>query len=98
MRKHFTVSVLLTLLSISLSPALAQVLAPATAPDPAAVERRVDSLLGQMTLEEKIDLLGGVDGFFIRGISRLSLPRIKKRSEEHTSELQSLTNLVCRLL
>ncbi|HXM51304.1 MAG TPA: glycoside hydrolase family 3 C-terminal domain-containing protein [Pyrinomonadaceae bacterium] len=77
MRKHFTVSVLLTLLSISLSPALAQVLAPATAPDPAAVERRVDSLLGQMTLEEKIDLLGGVDGFFIRGIPRLSLPRLK---------------------
>src|SRR6266436_3928110 len=77
MRKHFTVSVLLTLLSINLSPALAQVLAPATAPDPAAVERRVDSLLGQMTLEEKIDLLGGVDGFFIRGISRLSIPRLK---------------------
>ena len=77
MRKHFTVSVLLILLSISLSPALAQVLAPATAPDPAAVERRVDSLLGQMTLEEKIDLLGGVDGFFIRGISRLSIPRLK---------------------
>src|SRR5258706_9753075 len=77
MRKHFTVSVLLTLLSINLSPALAQVLAPAIAPDPAAVERRVDSLLGQMTLEEKIDLLGGVDGFFIRGIPRLSLPRLK---------------------
>ena len=77
MRKHFTVSVLLILLSISLSPALAQVLAPAAAPDPAAVERRVDSLLGQMTLEEKIDLLGGVDGFFIRGISRLSIPRLK---------------------
>src|SRR5258706_1141698 len=25
-------------------------------------------------------------------------PRIRDRSEEHTSELQSLTNLVCRLL
>src|SRR5437016_11793353 len=25
-------------------------------------------------------------------------PAISKRSEEHTSELQSLTNLVCRLL
>src|SRR5262249_58693060 len=25
-------------------------------------------------------------------------PRLRKRSEEHTSELQSLTNLVCRLL
>src|SRR5437016_8570003 len=27
-----------------------------------------------------------------------SIERLKRRSEEHTSELQSLTNLVCRLL
>src|SRR5262249_58505342 len=27
-----------------------------------------------------------------------ALPRRRSRSEEHTSELQSLTNLVCRLL
>src|SRR5262249_62300077 len=26
------------------------------------------------------------------------VPRVRGRSEEHTSELQSLTNLVCRLL
>src|SRR5437016_12540002 len=30
--------------------------------------------------------------------SRLRLPHGGVRSEEHTSELQSLTNLVCRLL
>jgi beta-glucosidase len=30
-----------------------------------------------MTLEEKIDLLGGVDGFFIRDVPRLNLPRLK---------------------
>jgi beta-glucosidase len=77
MRKHFTVSVLLMLLSINVIPALAQAPAPAAAPDMAAVERRVESLLGQMTLEEKIDLLGGVDGFFIRGIPRVGLPRLK---------------------
>ena len=28
------------------------------------IERRVDSILSQLTLEEKLDLLGGVDGFF----------------------------------
>src|SRR5258706_8572939 len=28
----------------------------------------------------------------------IMMPRLPKRSEEHTSELQSLTNLVCRLL
>src|SRR5438046_6725860 len=27
-----------------------------------------------------------------------NIPSIRNRSEEHTSELQSLTNLVCRLL
>jgi beta-glucosidase len=30
-----------------------------------------------MTLEEKLDLLGGVDGFFIRDVPRLNLPRLK---------------------
>src|SRR5262249_62029195 len=29
---------------------------------------------------------------------RRCAPRVRTRSEEHTSELQSLTNLVCRLL
>src|SRR5258706_12252014 len=41
------------------------------------VEQRVESILSQMTLEEKIDLLGGVDGFFIRDVSRLKLPRFR---------------------
>jgi beta-glucosidase len=41
------------------------------------VERRVDSILKRMTLEEKLDLLGGVDGFFIRDVPRLNLPRLK---------------------
>src|SRR6267378_4025371 len=42
-----------------------------------AVEQRVESILSQMTLAEKIDLLGGVDGFFIRDVSRLKLPRFR---------------------
>src|SRR5262249_60065985 len=32
------------------------------------------------------------------GGARATRPRERERSEEHTSELQSLTNLVCRLL
>src|SRR5438132_12063560 len=43
----------------------------------APIDRRVEDLLSQMSLEEKIDLLGGVDGFFIRGVPRLGLPRLK---------------------
>jgi beta-glucosidase len=34
-------------------------------------------MLSQMTIEEKIDMLGGVDGFFVRDIPRLGLPRLK---------------------
>ncbi|HEX2711571.1 MAG TPA: glycoside hydrolase family 3 C-terminal domain-containing protein [Candidatus Acidoferrales bacterium] len=41
------------------------------------VERRVESILSQMTLDEKIDMIGGVDDFFIRGMPRLNLPRFK---------------------
>src|SRR6202007_3151893 len=40
-------------------------------------ESRVESILGRMTLQEKIDLVGGVDGFFIRGVPRLGVPRLK---------------------
>src|SRR5271157_227439 len=43
----------------------------------AQVEARVDSLLKQLTLEEKIDLLGGVDDFYIRNIDHIGLPRLK---------------------
>jgi beta-glucosidase len=42
-----------------------------------ADDGRVESILGQMTLEEKVDLLGGVDDFYIRGIPRLGLPRLR---------------------
>src|SRR5258706_12510562 len=31
-------------------------------------------------------------------MARSAMPCLRARSEEHTSELQSLTNLVCRLL
>src|SRR5712692_10609618 len=77
MRKQLSALALLTLLSINVIPAFAQAPAPGTAPDAAAVERRVESLLSQMTLEEKVDMLGGVDGFFVRGFPRLGLPRLK---------------------
>src|SRR2546428_11505934 len=46
-------------------------------PAPGDVERRVEAVLSRMTLEEKIDMLGGVDDFFIRALPRLGLPRLK---------------------
>ena len=41
------------------------------------VEQRVAALLGRMTLEEKIDLLGGINGFEVRGVPRLGVPLMK---------------------
>ena len=42
-----------------------------------ATEARVDSVLKQLTLEEKIDLLSGVDDFYVRDIKHIGLPRLK---------------------
>ena len=67
------VKFLALLLLISWLPAGAQ--APsATTP---AVEARVDALLKQLSLEEKVDLIGGVHDFYIREIKHIGLPALK---------------------
>ena len=43
----------------------------------AAVEARVADLLPRLTLDEKLSLLGGDRGFYIRPIPRLGLPEVK---------------------
>jgi beta-glucosidase len=40
-------------------------------------DQRVQKLLGQMTLEEKLDYIGGVNAMSIRPIPRLGLPEIR---------------------
>jgi beta-glucosidase len=68
--------VLVCVLSFGLMPTFAQ--SSGTAGSPANdVEARVNSILSQLTLEEKVDLLAGVDGFFVRDVPRLKLPRFK---------------------
>src|SRR5256885_4797097 len=41
------------------------------------IEQRVDSILSRMTLQQKIDMLGGVDDCYIRDFPDLNLPRLK---------------------
>jgi len=41
------------------------------------LEKRIDGLLKRMTLDEKLDYLGGVDKFYIRANSRLHLPALR---------------------
>ncbi len=43
----------------------------------ASVEDRVNDLLPRLTNEEKLNYIGGLNSFYIRGISRLSIPEIK---------------------
>src|SRR6202790_2361692 len=64
---------LLVIFSLSALPGLGQM----SQSSPADVEAKVNSLLKQLTLEEKIDLLGGVDDFYIRDIKHIGLPRLK---------------------
>jgi beta-glucosidase len=49
---------------------------PAQAPSPASpeIEQKVNAILGKMTLEQKIDLLGGINIFDVRGYPDLGLP------------------------
>jgi hypothetical protein len=47
------------------------------APAAADIERRVDALVAQMTLDEKIDYLGGTDWFFVRAVPRLKIPALR---------------------
>lgn len=42
-----------------------------------ASEQRIDTILQKMTLEEKVDLLAGVDSFYLRGVPRLGVPRMR---------------------
>ena len=48
-----------------------------TTPPTNDVERRVDSLLSKMTLEEKIEMIGGLNDFDTRPISRLGIPSLR---------------------
>jgi len=41
------------------------------------VDKRVDAIMAKLSLEQKIDLIGGVDGFFVRGYENLGWPRLK---------------------
>ena len=46
-------------------------------PTAAEIERRADAFVAKMTLEEKIDYLGGADNFYIRAVKRLGLPAFR---------------------
>jgi len=52
-------------------------LVPPASSAPGDVEQRIEAILSKMTLEQKIDMLGGEDDFYIRAYSELGLPRLR---------------------
>jgi beta-glucosidase len=57
--------------------AIAFAIVPSATSAPDDVEQRVESILSRMTLEEKIDILSGVDDFYIRAYPQLGIPRLR---------------------
>jgi len=55
----------------------AAVLVPSAISAPGDVEQRVEAILSKMSLEQKIDMLGGQDDFYIRAYPDLGLPRLR---------------------
>ena len=43
---------------------------------PVPSEKKIEELIGKMTIEEKIDFIGGYNDFHIRAVSRLGIPQI----------------------
>lgn len=56
---------------------IAPVLARAQKKSPAEIDREVNALLAKLTLNQKIELIGGVDGMFTHAIPQIGLPRLK---------------------
>jgi beta-glucosidase len=51
--------------------------AQAPAPDSAAFEAQAHAMVAKLTLEQKIELLGGMDNMFTRPMPSIDLPRFK---------------------
>jgi len=47
------------------------------APNSPAIEAKAHTLLAKMSLDEKIELIGGVDGMFTHAVPSIGLPRLK---------------------
>ena len=57
--------------------AAAQLFAQAPAPASPAIDQKVEAILSKMTLEQKIDLLGGINTFDVRAFPEFSLPLLR---------------------
>jgi beta-glucosidase len=52
-------------------------MAQSSLPSSAAVEQRVNDIVSKMTLEQKLDYIGGYRDFYVRAVPQLGLPSLK---------------------
>jgi len=55
----------------------ARILAQASTPDSPAIEAKAKAMLAKLSLEQKIELLGGIDNMYTRPMPVIDLPRFK---------------------
>jgi beta-glucosidase len=69
-----SIQIAASLLACALAlPALAQV----PVPDSPAIEQQADAMVAKLTLQQKLELIGGVDSMFIRAEPSAGFPRLK---------------------
>jgi beta-glucosidase len=68
---------ILPLVFAAISPFCLEVRAQAPVPDSPAIEAQAHALLSKLTLEQKIELLGGIDSMYTRPIPAIGLPAFK---------------------
>ena len=68
---------LLPVLQGSVLTSAIQAHAQSPAPDSPAIEAKAQAMVARLTLDQKIQLLGGVDGMYTHPISDIALPRFK---------------------
>ena len=57
--------------------ALTFAIVPSASSSPDGVDQRVEAILSKMTLDQKIDLIGGQDDFYIRAYPEIGWPRLR---------------------
>ncbi len=65
------------LLALAFAPLFPHVAAQAPVPDSPAIEAQAHAMLSKLTLEQKIELLGGINNMYTRPMPAIDLPRFK---------------------
>ena len=76
-RHLLSLYVVFAIVFVFISMPCVEVRAQAPVPDSPAIEAQAHALLSKLTLEQKIDLLGGIDGMYTRPMPAIDLPRFK---------------------